>query len=385
VISRDALARELVITVEDGAAARFGSVLAALAAYRARSVTEWTIGEPPTRRLVRVYRLVDVPPPDLIASLNAGGVRVERNVAMRRAAVAIRDPLYREQWALARMSVEAAWQCLVTTPAPSPVTVAVIDSGIATTHPDLAARVHPASRRFIDAVPDNRIGDEDGHGTYLAGTIAAITNNGVGVASAPGPLPIRILALKFYDPFTPLNGANAARAIVYAVDHGARVVNASWHVGVENPLLLTAIEYAAQNDVLFVAAAGNEGTNNDVSPVWPASHALPNVVSVMASNRHDDKPGFSNYGPTTVHVAAPGTAILSTHHYWRAPQYRDYAGTSAAAAHVAAAAAIVRSLRPAMTAAAVRAHLIASVDRSRYLRCIAGGRLNLERVVCGLP
>src|SRR5205085_5254328 len=100
---------------------------------------------------------------------------------------------------------------------------------------------------------------------------------------------------------------------------GAAVINASWHVGMESQVMFDAIDYAAQNDGVVVAAAGNEGTNNDQLPVWPASYTLPNVISVMASNRHDDKPSFSNYGQT-VHLAAPGSGILSTHHYWLAPQ-----------------------------------------------------------------
>jgi len=384
-MSRDDLSRELVLTVGPAKPSSFGAALKRLAAYQPTPVSEWFLGQGPSKRFVRVYRLSDVPPQSLIASLNLfPDIKLERNFALGRAA-APSDPLYEEQWALARMSAEAAWLCInASAAAPVPVTVAVVDSGIATTHPDLAPRIHPASLRFIDPSPDPNIEDEDGHGTYLCGTIAAITGNATGVASAPGPLTVDLLALKFYDPWTPLNGANAARAIAYAVDQGAAVINASWHVGMESQVMFDAIDYAAQNDVVVVAAAGNEGTNNDQLPVWPASYTLPNVISVMASNRHDDKPSFSNYGQT-VHLAAPGSGILSTHHYWLAPQYRNYSGTSPAAAHVAAAAAIVRALRPAMTSAAVKAHLIASVDPRRHLKCLARGRLNLERVVCGLP
>jgi subtilisin family serine protease len=98
----------------------------------------------------------------------------------------------------------------------------------------------------------------------------------------------------------------------------------------------------------------------------------------------DDKPGFSNYGPGSVHLAAPGVGILSTHYFLRTPAYRRYTGTSPAAAHVSGAAAIIRALRPGWSAAQVRNHLVATVDRSRYLRCISGGRLNLERAICGL-
>jgi subtilisin family serine protease len=290
------------------------------------------------------------------------------------------------------MSAELAWDCA----GPGqPILVAVIDSGIARAHPDLAPRISPLSRRIMGGILDNAVEDADGHGTFLAGTIAAVTHNALGVASATWPVNLGLLAVKFYDPWHPLNAADAAHAVQYAVDAGARVINASWHVGMYSQALFDAVQYAAEHDVLFVAAAGNEGTSNDVLPVWPACFCLPNVISVMATARPpvyridnlDDRPGFSNYGPTTVHLAAPGTSVLSTHYHFstQPARWRHYRGTSAAAAQVTAAAALVRALRPAWTAPQVRAHLMASVDASRYLKCIAGGRLNLERAVCGLP
>ena len=196
---------------------------------------------------------------------------------------------------------------------------------------------------------------------------------------------MKLLVLKFYDPWNLLNAANAAQAIAYAVSTGAKVINASWHVGMPSNFLLASIYYARLKDVLFVAAAGNEGTNNDVLPLYPASWTLPNVVSVMATNRHDDRPGFSNYGRNTVHIAAPGVGILSTHYYLGSERWRTYSGTSAAAAQVTAAASLIRAFRPGWTAPQVRAHLMTSVDPFRFLDCIAGGRLSLKRVICNLP
>ena len=260
-----------------------------------------------------------------------------------------------------------------------------MDSGIAAHHPDLVGLVHPASRRIIGAVFDNVIEDEDGHGTSVAGTIAAITNNAIGMASATRPITVQLLALKFYDPWNPLDAASAAKAIVWAVLRGARVINASWHIGMPNNFLLASILFAGLMDVLFVAAAGNEGTNNDVLPIYPASWPLPNVVSVMATNVHDDRPSFSNYGRNTVHIAAPGVRILSTHYYLGSPVWRTYSGTSAGAAQVTAAAALIRAFRQFWPADRVRAHLMATVDPFRFLDCIAGGRLNLGRAICNLP
>lgn len=263
--------------------------------------------------------------------------------------------------------------------------VAVIDSGIAQHHPDLMGRVHPASRRIIGSVSDNRIEDEDGHGTFLAGTIAAITDNAIGMASATRPITVQLLVVKFYDPWNPLDAASAAKAIAWAVCKGARVINASWHVGMPSNFLLANILHAQVKDVLFVAAAGNEGTNNDVLPIYPASWSLSNVVSVMASNHHDDRPSFSNYGLNTVHIAAPGVRVLSTHYYLDSERWRTYSGTSAAAAQVTAAAALIRAFKTGWTAAQVRAHLMASVDPFRFLDCIARGRLSLRRAICNLP
>jgi subtilisin family serine protease len=385
VTSLDDVARQLIVAVDDGASTR--RIRELLAPFNPSLVREWQAESAPAPARFRVFRCRTMPPASVLRALNAPpDVIVERNLTLGVAAAAVNDPRYGEQWALARVAVEGAWTCLAEAPAVAPVTVAVVDSGIARAHPDLAARIDPASRRFVAGVPDTLIEDEDGHGTLLCGTIGAITDNALGIASAGGPVPVTLMALKFYDPWTPLDAATAAQAIYYAVDHGAHVINASWHVGMESATLRAAVEYAAAHDVVFVAAAGNEGLNNDDLPTWPASYAsLPNVISVMASNRHDDRPAFSNYGDTTVHIAAPGVGVLSTHYYLETPPaYRNYAGTSVAAAHVAAAAAIVRAIAPTMTAQAIRDHLVLTADKRRFLRCVAGGRLNLRRAVCAL-
>ena len=361
-------------------------VQSVLGDYKPVPVSKWDFGTGVRHRAVVVERLTSPLPAEMLRDLNKlPGVTLQRNMALAPALVP-HDALYPEQWALKRMRAEDAWECLKNTPQRH-ITVAVVDSGIAQHHPDLHGRTHPHSKRFIVDPPDGQIDDEDGHGTYLAGTIAAVTDNPpVGVASATWPFHVRVLAQKFYDPWTWLTGAAAARAITDAVDEGAKVINASWHVGLQNAVLFEAIQYADENDVLFVAAAGNEGTNNDDLPVWPASYGvgygLSNVIAVMATDRHDDKPGYSNYGRHTVDVAAPGTGVLSTHFYLRIPQYRNYSGTSAAAAHVTAAAALVRALKTGWSAAKVKARLVASVDANPWLDCIAGGRLNLAKAIC---
>jgi len=213
----------------------------------------------------------------------------------------------------------------------------------------------------------------------LAGTVGAISNNALGIAGAEWP--IRLMAVKFHDVRRPPTALYGAAAIVWAVLHGARVINAAWDVGLPLVFLRLAIQFAGLARVVFVAGAGNDGLDNDVLPTYPASYNLPNVISVMASDEEDDKPGFSNYGAMTVHLAAPGVRILSTHSYLLTPQWRMYSGTSPACAHVAHAAALVSALHPGWTPAQIRARLIATADPSRWLTCVAHGRLNLAQAI----
>jgi subtilisin family serine protease len=391
----DDIAHQLVITVSGLALkARLERVLAELGAYSPELVTDWEIRDEKGDVLFSLQQFGVVPPREVIERVKAKhDVDIEPNMVMGQAAVP-NDPLYQNawpfhkpQWDLYQMNAQAAWDC-----APGagvPVIVAVIDSGIATLHPDLVGLVHPKSRRIMGATFNNLIEDDDGHGTFVAGTIAAITNNATGMASATWPITVRLLALKFYDPWNPLDAASAAKAIVWAVLQGAKIINASWHVGMPSTFLRICIQFAEFMDVLFVTSAGNEGTNNDdpYLPIYPASWTttLSNIVSVMATNHNDDRPSFSNYGRTTVHIAAPGVRVLSTHYYLGSPVWRTYSGTSAAAAQVTAAAALIRALRPGWNAQKVRDRLMTTVDPFRFLDCIAGGRLNLGRAICHLP
>jgi subtilisin family serine protease len=351
---------------------------------------------------IRYTRLASIPEPGIIAvELDEGqdvlevlrmlnglpGVRfAEQNHYLGVTALVppppVDDPLYRFQWALTRIAAERAWQH----PAPTtPVVVAILDTGISTVHPDLLAHLWDdgaGNHGFNVLTGTNDVEDEDGHGTLLAGTIAAVSNNMIGVAGAPWP--IRLMAVKFHDVRTRPNALNAIIAIVWAVLNGAKVINAAWHLGLRLGFVEVAIAFANARDVVFVAGAGNDGLNNDMLPTYPASYPVDNVVSVMATNEHDAKPGFSNYGKTTVHLAAPGVRILSTDCFLRAPRWRSYSGTSPATACVAQAAAVLKAMNPAWTPRQIREHLVASVDRvPRWLPCVAEGRLALGRAVCG--
>ncbi len=198
------------------------------------------------------------------------------------------------------------------------------------------------------------------------------------------------MAVKFLDARVRPTALGGAVAILMAVAmKNTRVITAAWGVGIAFSFLRDAIRVAAAQDVVIVAAAGNEGLDNDVLPTYPAGYQngapdnCPNLISVMASDRYDDQAGFSNYGRQRVHLAAPGIGVLSTETYFGLPRYRGYTGTSASCAYVSHAAAIIRAMHTNWTAAEVRQHLVASVDKSPWLKCIAQGRLSLARAVCG--
>jgi hypothetical protein len=320
---------------------------------------------------------------------------VERNAPI--ATAGFNDPLFAQQWALPKLCAAVPWT--VAPPAGATKTVvAIVDSGLrrldGTVHADLGL-----------VEPGGGI-DMEGHGTFLAGTIAARPDNAMGVASAvPDTWSISLLSLQFFSPATPPNAVDAATAITAAADYrldplnrvDAMVINASWLVAGGDPGLTTlrqAIAYAIAPpaDCLVVLAAGNDGTDNEVYPFYPANFGSDaafagSVLTVLASDRYDAKTFFSNYGKSTVHIAAPGMRILTTARYLvDPPRYSEYSGTSAAAAYVSAGAALVFALnRPNWTPQDVTEHLMASADTIDILKlaCIGGKRLSLCRAVYG--
>lgn len=239
--------------------------------------------------------------------------------------------------------------------------VAVVDSGVTISNPDLFGNiwkngsevegngVDDDANGFVDDVygadwvgHDGNPNDEAGHGTHVAGTIAAIADNGVGGAGvAPGA---QVMPLRFLDRNGAGNVGDAIAAIEYAIQNGADVVNASWGGPAYSAPLEAAIRRAGEMGVVVVAAAGNDGNNNDATPTYPAAMKIPNLISVAATDRSDTLAGFSNYGRTTTHVAAPGVEILST----LGDGFGYYSGTSMAAPHVAGIAALLRSRNQAL-------------------------------------
>ena len=251
------------------------------------------------------------------------------------------------------------------------VVVAIVDSGLDVNHPVLKAHVWRKVRSAD-------VADEDGHGTALAGTILATANRVDG---------LELLPAKFFDVVTQPLADNAARAIHYALDKRATILNLSFDLGIGSNALRDAIRRACSEDVLVVIAAGNTGSNNDDYPVVPASYAQEcrdRIITVMATDGFDQKAAFSNFGARTIDLAAPGVDIVSTRRLIGASDrrfYTRYTGTSAATAHVSGAAALLKSQHPTWTGAEIKRRLMDSVDRRPHLRCVSGGRLNLGRAL----
>jgi subtilisin family serine protease len=211
--------------------------------------------------------------------------------------------------------------------------VGVIDTGIDYNHPDLAANVwtNPLEipgngidddgNGYVDDVHGydfvNRDGDpmdDHGHGTHVAGTIAAVANNGIGVAGVSWHA--KVMALKFLDAGGSGWVSDAVEALNYATDMGAKITNNSWGGGEYSTALRDAIAAANSAGAVFVAAAGNSANNNDATPFYPAGYEGPNVIAVAATDASDTLAVFSNFGRNTVQLGAPGVGIYSTVPPW---------------------------------------------------------------------
>ncbi len=280
------------------------------------------------------------------------------------------------------------------------VIVGVIDSGLDYNHPDIATNVwintgeianngiDDDRNGFIDDVRgwdfannDNNPFDDNDHGTHVSGIIAAVGNNGIGVTGVNWSA--QIMPLKFLNARGAGSTADAISAINYAVMMGARISNNSWGGGAFSQALFDAIAAAQTAGHLFVAAAGNDGANTDVTPSYPASYNLNNIVSVAATDDDDALATFSNFGRITVDLGAPGVAILST---TPANTYSTFSGTSMAAPHVAGSAALVLAEDPSLTLVELKAAILDNVDAIVALTGISvtGGRLNVANAVGGL-
>ena len=289
--------------------------------------------------------------------------------------------------------------------------VAVIDTGIDYTHQDLAGNVWSAPSSFTVTIGGSTITcaagthgfnairktcdplDDNNHGSHVSGTIGAVGNNGIGVAGVNWTA--SIMGSKFLNAAGSGTTADAINAIeftiqaksAFAATSGAnvRVLSNSWGGGGFSQSLLDEINKANTNNMLFVAAAGNSGSNNDTTPSYPASYNAPNVVAVAATDNKDQLASFSNYGASSVHLGAPGVNVLST---TIGNTYQMFSGTSMATPHVSGAAALILS-KCSLDTAGIKSNLLNNVDKiaSLSLITVTNGRLNVNSAIraCSTP
>jgi subtilisin family serine protease len=299
-------------------------------------------------------------------------------MTLQGAAVTPNNPNYSNQWSLSAINAPQAWG--VTT-GNSNVVVAVIDTGVDYNQPDLVNNLWhntdgSVGWNFINN--DNNPYDYNGHGTAVAGIIGADGNSGIGVAGVDWH--VKLMALEFMDSTGSGSTSNAAAAIYWAVQHGATIINASWGGTSNDTALASAIAYAQQHGVIVVTASGDNGTNNDTSAFYPADYQYNNLVAVAATDQNGNLASYSNYGPNSVALAAPGSSILTT-----TPNdtYTYYTGTSMAAAEVTGAMALVWGEHPSWTYTEVIDAVLNSVDPLSGLsgKVETGGQLDLYKAV----
>jgi len=332
----------------------------------------------------------------LVSAFNANSAieRAEPNYVVH-ADLIPNDPFWPNLYGMRKIDAPDAWD--LSTGSTANV-VAVIDTGITYDHPDLVDNVWsapadyevmigsltldcPAGSHGYNAILDTcDPRDDNGHGTHTSGTVGAIGNNGIGVVGVNWTA--SVMSAKFLNSGGTGTVADAIKAIEFTIqvkayfgsDANVRVLSNSWGGPGFSAALRDEIASARDNDMMFVAAAGNNSSDNDVTPFYPASYAVENVISVLATTSTDARASFSNYGANSVHLGAPGNGIISTVR----TGYGSASGTSMATPHVAGAAALVLSYCS-MDTATLTAALLNNVDPVDALSglTITGGRLNV--------
>ncbi|WP_017294026.1 S8 family serine peptidase [Geminocystis herdmanii] len=402
-LNADYQSGELIIKLKDGiSTAEINTLQGSLGAKVVKSVANlgiqlWSIKNMSVAEAIALYgdsNLVEYIEPNYTISINDISTQATPN-----------DPSYSQLWGLhntgqtggtvdADIDAPEAWDI---TTGSSNVIVGVIDTGIDYTHPDLINNmwtnpgeipndgidndgngyiddVYGYDFAYNDSDPmDVPRGDNPGHGTHVAGTIGGRGNNGVGVAGVNWN--VQLMALKFLDDYGNGSTFNAILAINYATMMGVNLTNNSWGGGGYSQGLYDAISAAGNAGQLFVASAGNDGNNNDAFASYPATYNLDNIISVAATDHNDQLASFSNYGATTVDLAAPGVNIYST---FPNNTYGSISGTSMASPHVAGVAALLLANNPDLTDEEVKAAILSGVDLKANLAGtnLTGGRLN---------
>lgn len=291
------------------------------------------------------------------------------------------------------ISAEKAWDI---TTGDDDVVVAVIDTGIDLTHPDLSGNlwvneleakgttgVDDDGNGFIDdingmnfsdpKIPNSNPDDDNGHGSHCAGTIGGVGTNSEGVVGVNWK--IKLMAVKFLGAGGGGTLEGAIRSIDYATRMGAHIMSNSWGGGAVSQLLQEAIERSEKTGALFIAAAGNDGMNNDSSPHYPSSYSVKNIISVAAIDNRGELASFSNIGKNSVHIAAPGVNIFSS---YRDGGYEYLSGTSMATPHVSGVAALLLGHNKQMDYAQLKERLMKTAKRLPSLRnkVASGGMVN---------
>jgi subtilisin family serine protease len=301
------------------------------------------------------------------------------------------------QWGLRAAHVDQAWDVVRGSPS---VIVAVIDTGVDPNHPDLAGTLLPGVT-FVSSpdpsCPAGATNDDNGHGTHVAGLIAANANNGIGIAGAA--FGVRVVPVKALDCTGAGLLSDVAQGVVWATDHGARIINISLGADTDLSVLHDAIRYAIGHNVLVVAAAGNCGVASVRCPAvnapqYPA--AYPETLAVAATGTSDQHATFSNIDPY-VRISAPGVAIWSTTPTYPTTlsraipgtqTYAAFSGTSQASPLVAAVAALVLSQEPGLTVAQLIDRLRGTADDLGAVgvdQVFGSGRVNALRAVIAAP
>lgn len=292
----------------------------------------------------------------------------------------------------APIQLSNAWQA--ETAGKDPVVVAIIDTGVDIAHEifqdsgaiwtnsgEIAGNgVDDDGNGYVDDVHgwnfvanSNNPGDDDNHGTHVAGIVLGSTQDILAYPMSPSK--IKIMSLKFLDSNGIGTTSDAVRAIYYAVNNGARILNNSWGGGGYSNSLVDAIAFAYARRAIFIAAAGNSSVNNDVSPTYPASYSVPGIVSVAATTDVDGFASYSNYGKTTVHLGSPGSSIWSS---LPNDTYGRSSGTSMATPFVAGIAAMVLRENPDLSAYQIKELILGGAESiaSLQTKTISRSRLN---------
>jgi len=284
------------------------------------------------------------------------------------------DPYYPYLWGMTQIGAPSAWNY---TMGSAEVTIGVVDSGIDYMHPDIRGNTRTtADGQSVYAWDFSGHGnpmDTTGHGTHAAGTIGAVGNNRIGVAGVCWT--VRLASMK-------IGGYHFDIApVIMAIDHANMyhipILNNSWGGAVYSASLKFAIDHY---NGLFIAAAGNAGSNNDVHPIYPASYNSDNIISVAATNSSGALAAFSNYGARSVDIAAPGEHILSTALHG---EYSYMDGTSMAAPHVAGAAALLKAYRPDFEALEIKRVILESANSQGQFsgKVSTNGMLDIARML----